>query len=195
MSDHVCQECGCQCSSCVDKSSLNLHLHREIELLHYRTGLQTQHIHQMEASMMVSEPKNGEVAYLRDELQALQSKYDRLIESHRKIQKVNQNLEEKVLKIVDQCETEKSTLNNEVTILSGKLLDAKVTLCDLEDENERLRNDCSLAVQLLQCKPSNFVSQKLESLPSDLKHRIRSHMTHDQLRQYEHRARRWATVA
>lgn len=29
---------------------------------------------------------------------------------------------------------------------------------------ERYRNDCNLAVHLLQCKPSNFVAQKLKAV-------------------------------
>lgn len=35
----------------------------------------------------------------------------------------------------------------------------------------------NLAIQMLQCKPSNFVSQKFESLPADLQQKVKVYMT------------------
>lgn len=34
----------------------------------------------------------------------------------------------------------------------------------------------NLAIQMLQCKPSNFVSQKFESLPVDLQQKVKLYM-------------------
>jgi len=42
---------------------------------------------------------------------------------------------------------------------------------------ERNRNDINLAIQLLQCKPSNFVSHKFESLPTDLQNKVKMYIS------------------
>ncbi len=39
-----------------------------------------------------------------------------------------------------------------------------VCVCDIMCFQERYRSDCSIAVQLLQCKPSNFVAHKLDTV-------------------------------
>lgn len=86
------------------------------------------------------------------------------MEGHRKLQKVNQGLEDKLLRIVDKFETEKSALTHDIADLTTKLVEARVSLTDLEEENELYKNDCNIAVQLLQCKPSNFVGHKLNTV-------------------------------
>jgi len=51
------------------------------------------------------------------------------------VQKVNQNLEDKLLKIVDKCETEKNSLTRDVTSLTQKLVEARGKIHRLQDEN------------------------------------------------------------
>lgn len=41
---------------------------------------------------------------------------------------------------------------------------------------EQYRNDCNVAVQLLQCKPSSFVASKYSALPNELQEKVRSHL-------------------
>ncbi|XP_022250443.1 uncharacterized protein LOC106466671 isoform X3 [Limulus polyphemus] len=143
------QECGCICDSCVNNNSL--HLHQEIEQLKCQLLEREYHIVQMDTSVInhAQQFPNGEWEALRQELLLWQEKYQRLHESHKKLQKVNQGLEDKLLKI------------------------------------DQYRNDCNTAVQLLQCKPSNFVSHKYSSIPLDLQERVKSHLSHRMKREIQ----------
>lgn len=89
---------------------------------------------------------------------------NRLLEGHRKLQKVNQGLEDKLLRIADKFETEKSALTRDVADLTNKLVDARVSIAELEEESDQYKNDCNIAVRLLQCKPSNFVAHKFNTV-------------------------------
>ncbi|XP_067007226.1 uncharacterized protein [Anabrus simplex] len=171
-----CKECGWSCQSCVDQN--NLHLHVEIENLKQRLLEREHHIATMETNFLAEAEKfpNGEYAALTEELLMWQDKYSRLYESYKRVQKVNQNLEDKLLKIVDKCETEKNSLLKEVSSLNQRLMDARGKGNRLQSENERYRNDVNLAIQLLQCKPTNFVSQKYDSLPADLQQKVLSYI-------------------
>lgn len=80
---------------------------------------------------------NGELAMLNDEKLLWQDKYTRLYESHRRILKVNQNLEDKLLRIVDKCETEKGAFAKDITTLSHRLADANNTIHRLTQDNVR----------------------------------------------------------
>lgn len=86
------------------------------------------------------------------------------MESYRKLQKVNQGLEDKLLRIADKFENEKIILTNSVNDLTGKLSNAESIAANLKTESEQYKNDCNLALRLLQCKPSQFVSHKLDSV-------------------------------
>lgn len=59
----------------------------------------------------------------------------RLFEAHKRVQKVNQGLEDKLLKIVDKCETEKNSLQQDVTLLTKRLMEQQSTISKLHDEN------------------------------------------------------------
>ncbi|KAL1124533.1 hypothetical protein AAG570_001159, partial [Ranatra chinensis] len=172
-----CQGCGCNCRICNDQSGL--HLHAEIENLKQRLIEKEDHILMMETNFLKEAEKypNGEMAAISEELSTWQEKYSRLYEAHKRVQKVNQNLEDKLLRIVDKCETEKNALTAEVSNLTRRLVDEKFNVSKLQEENERYRNDVNLAIQLLQCKPSNFVSQKYDSLPSDMQQKVRMYIS------------------
>lgn len=68
------------------------------------------------------------------------------------------------MRIADKFETEKTALTRDVADLTNKLVDARVSIADLEEESDQYRNDCNIAVQLLQCKPSNFVAHKFTTV-------------------------------
>ncbi|XP_022250440.1 tight junction-associated protein 1-like isoform X1 [Limulus polyphemus] len=179
------QECGCICDSCVNNNSL--HLHQEIEQLKCQLLEREYHIVQMDTSVInhAQQFPNGEWEALRQELLLWQEKYQRLHESHKKLQKVNQGLEDKLLKIVDKYETEKAALTRDLSDMTTKLVEARFTITELEEENDQYRNDCNTAVQLLQCKPSNFVSHKYSSIPLDLQERVKSHLSHRMKREIQ----------
>ncbi|KAK7580634.1 hypothetical protein V9T40_001263 [Parthenolecanium corni] len=168
------QSCGC------DQS--NLHLHVEIENLKQRLMERERHIVKMETNFLKEAEKfpNGEFAALTEELLTWQDKYSRLFEAHKRVQKVNQGLEDKLLKMVDRCETEKSSLQDDITKLTKKLIDQETNISKLSEENERYRTDLHTAIQLLQCKPSNFLPQKFDMLPPELQAKVRLYVASKQ---------------
>ncbi|XP_011494332.1 PREDICTED: uncharacterized protein LOC105359422 [Ceratosolen solmsi marchali] len=176
-----CKECGCTCKQCnkYEQMHNDMHLHVEIENLRQRLVERDNHIVTMETQFLNEAEKfpNGELASLKEEMIIWQDKYTRLYESHKRIQKVNQNLEDKLLKIVDKCETEKGAFTKDIATLSIKLADANYSIHQLTQDNEKYRRDIILATQLLQCKPSNFVGQKYESLPSEVQAKVRTYVT------------------
>ncbi|XP_068974491.1 GRIP and coiled-coil domain-containing protein [Bombus flavifrons] len=175
-----CKECGCKCVSCNqnDQQHGEMHLHVEIENLRQRLMEKDNHIVTMETQFLNEADKfpNGELASMKEELLIWQEKYSRLHEAHKRVQKVNQNLEDKLLRIVDKCETEKSAFTKDIATLSHRLADANYTIHRLTQDNEKYRNDVNLAIQLLQCKPSNFVGQKYDSLPSEVQAKVRTYI-------------------
>lgn len=168
----ACKECGWACQSCDNQGLLQLHV--EVENLKQQLIERENHIRNMETSFLSEAEKfpNGEAAALTEELLTWQDKYSRLYESYKRVQKVNQNLEDKLLRIVDKCETEKNELLKEVSSLTQRLIDARTKVNRLQGENDRYKSDVNLAIQLLQCKPTNFVPQKYDSLPADLQQKV-----------------------
>lgn len=178
-----CSHCGCSCDGkFLSASSHSLDLQQQIEELSSQLLRSKAHI-----SNMQHEYDNGlqtvnyELLKLREEFVKLRDRYERLMESHKRMQKINDNLENKLLNIVNSRESEKTELQKEIASLTSKIVDAKSLICDLEEENERYRNDCNWAVQLLQCKPSSFVAHKLNALPVGLQERVKSHLTSEQI--------------
>uniref|UniRef100_A0A3B5L1D4 Tight junction-associated protein 1 domain-containing protein n=1 Tax=Xiphophorus couchianus TaxID=32473 RepID=A0A3B5L1D4_9TELE len=75
-----------------------------------------------------------------------------------------------------KVERDKKTMDQEIVELTNKLLDAKNTIDRLEELNERYRQDCNLAVQLLKCNKSHFRNHKFADLPSELQEMLNKHM-------------------
>ncbi|XP_076623093.1 uncharacterized protein LOC143342763 isoform X1 [Colletes latitarsis] len=175
-----CKECGCKCANCTrnNQQHNDMHLHVEIENLRQHLMERDNHIATMETQFLNEADKfpNGELASMKEELLIWQEKYSRLHDAHKRIQKVNQNLEDKLLRIVDKCETEKSAFTKDIATLSHRLADANYTIHRLTQDNENYRNDVNLAIQLLHCKPSNFVGQKYDSLPTEVQAKVRTYV-------------------
>lgn len=137
-SNHQCADCGGVCHISFDNSSL--HLHQEIENLKQKLQEKENHIVEMETNFLTEIDKHphGEYAAMAEELATWQDKYSRLYEAHKRIQKVNQSLEDKLLKIVDKCETEKTNMFQEVNDMRRRLLEASATIHSLKHENVRI---------------------------------------------------------
>ncbi|MFT7805935.1 tight junction-associated protein 1-like [Arapaima gigas] len=75
-----------------------------------------------------------------------------------------------------KVERDKKTMDQEIVELTNKLLDAKNTIDRLEELNERYRQDCNLAVQLLKCNKSHFRNHKFADLPYELQDMVNKHM-------------------
>ena len=103
----------------------------------------------------------------------LQAKYDRLVDAHKKLQRTNMCLEEKLLKIVDKFEGEKNIINRDLSTQTQKVVEAKLTIQQLHKQNTELKSDLHVALNILQMKPSSFVSQRVDSLPEDLQVRVK----------------------
>ncbi|XP_073417482.1 tight junction-associated protein 1 isoform X2 [Dendrobates tinctorius] len=117
-----------------------------------------------------------EVSRNREELEKIKDKFRRLQNSYTASQRTNQDLEEKLHTLIKKAEMDRKTLDWEIVELTNKLLDAKTTINKLEELNERYRQDCNLAVQLLKCNKSHFRNHKFADLPYKLQDMVSKHL-------------------
>uniref|UniRef100_A0A4W3KBD0 Tight junction associated protein 1 (peripheral) n=1 Tax=Callorhinchus milii TaxID=7868 RepID=A0A4W3KBD0_CALMI len=127
-----------------------------------------------------------ELNHAREEMDKLRDKFRRLQNSYTASQRTNQDLEDKLhalasisqswIYAIKKAEMDKKTLDWEIVELTNKLLDAKTTIDRLEELNERYRQDCNLAVQLLKCNKSHFRNHKFSDLPYVLQEMVNKHM-------------------
>ncbi|KAF5897385.1 tight junction-associated protein 1, partial [Clarias magur] len=120
--------------------------------------------HKMEAMEAEFESRRHymqtEMGRTRDDLEKMKDKFRRLQNSYTASQRANQDLEEKLHALLRKVERDKKTMDQEIVELTNKLVDAKNTIDKLEELNERYRQDCNLAVQLLKCNKSHFRNHK-----------------------------------
>ncbi|XP_060896831.1 tight junction-associated protein 1 isoform X2 [Labrus mixtus] len=119
---------------------------------------------------------DAELSRTRDDLDKMRDKFRRLQNSYTASQRANQDLEEKLHALLRKVERDKKTMDQEIVELTNKLLDAKNTIDRLEELNERYRQDCNLAVQLLKCNKSHFRNHKFADLPYELQDMLNKHM-------------------
>ncbi|KFP61801.1 Tight junction-associated protein 1 [Cariama cristata] len=127
-----------------------------------------------------------ELGQNREELEKFKDKFRRLQNSYTASQRTNQDLEEKLHALaslsqswifaIKKAEMDRKTLDWEIVELTNKLLDAKTTINKLEELNERYRQDCNLAVQLLKCNKSHFRNHKFADLPCELQDMVNKHL-------------------
>ncbi|NWI05600.1 TJAP1 protein, partial [Tichodroma muraria] len=127
-----------------------------------------------------------ELGQNREELEKFKDKFRRLQNSYTASQRANQDLEEKLHALaslsqswifaIKKAEMDRKTLDWEIVELTNKLLDAKTTINKLEELNERYRQDCNLAVQLLKCNKSHFRNHKFADLPYELQDMVNKHL-------------------
>ncbi|CAK1582714.1 unnamed protein product [Parnassius mnemosyne] len=156
-----CQECN--------NGADEAQLHAEVENLRQHIAEKDAHIVGLEAEFVKCTTRADN---LEEQVDTWREKYERLYDSHKRVQKLNQVLEDKLLQMVDKMKSEKSQLTKDIATLSVRLAESKHNYSMLQKENERYKNDMNLAIQLLQCKPDNFVSQKLDNLPIDTQARV-----------------------
>ncbi|KAJ8720287.1 hypothetical protein PYW07_012330 [Mythimna separata] len=156
------------CKEC-DGDAAGLQVHAEVEHLRQHLEERDAHIVALEGEFIKSTTRANE---LEEQVSTWREKYERLYDSHIRVQKLNQVLEDKLLQMVDKMKGEKSQLTKDIATLSVRLAESKHNYYMLQKENERYKNDMNLAIQLLQCKPDNFVSQKLDNLPVDTQARV-----------------------
>jgi hypothetical protein len=79
----------------------------------------------------------------------------RLYEAHKKLQKVNQSLEDKLLKVVDKFETEKNTLSRDLSSVSRSLAEERAKNSRLQTEN--VSDFCLFPSYINYCLIYNFL--------------------------------------
>ena len=139
----------------------------------------------------LSTPDSQELAsspFSHDEAAVIEwrSKYDRLYESYRRLQKTNAGLEDKLLRVVDKFEGEKNQMARDLAAQTQKLVEAKLTIQRLSDQNRELQSDLNLSINLLRNKPNSFVSPKIDGLPSDVKSRVKNYIDGDHVKPRKH---------
>ncbi|KAM4591754.1 tight junction-associated protein 1 isoform 2-T2 [Odontesthes bonariensis] len=152
-------------------------LQQQNEDLQRRLSLSTHKMEAMEVEFDGSRHyMEAELSRTRDDLDKMRDKFRRLQNSYTASQRANQDLEEKLHALLRKVERDKKTMDQEIVELTNKLLDAKNTIDHLEELNERYRQDCNLAVQLLKCNKSHFRNHKFADLPSELQDMLNKHM-------------------
>ncbi|XP_015235480.1 PREDICTED: brain-enriched guanylate kinase-associated protein isoform X1 [Cyprinodon variegatus] len=133
--------------------------------------------------------------YLETELRRAQEELEKFTEKLRRIQsgysalqRINQDLEDKICRTSQHHEDEKRALSREIIVLNNHLMEAKITINKLREDNDLYRKDCNLAAHLLHCSKSHYRAHKLSELPLDFQERINSYME-------KHSRGRGATIA
>ncbi|XP_056284837.1 brain-enriched guanylate kinase-associated protein isoform X2 [Pseudoliparis swirei] len=116
-----------------------------------------------------------ELRRAQEELDKFTDKLRRIQSSYTALQRINQDLEEKIQRNTQHHDDEKRALSREIIVLNNHLLEAKLTIEKLQEDNDMYRKDCNLAAQLLQCNKSLYRAQ-LSELPADFQERLTMHL-------------------
>lgn len=111
--------------------SCNVHLHAEVELLKKALSDKQMELNAVRAVCYQESERQGE---LEDVVLAWQDKFERLYESHKKVQKINQNLEDKLLKLVDRNTSERAQFTSDCATLNIRLSQANYNISSLQRE-------------------------------------------------------------
>uniref|UniRef100_A0AAZ1XA47 Uncharacterized protein n=1 Tax=Oreochromis aureus TaxID=47969 RepID=A0AAZ1XA47_OREAU len=117
-----------------------------------------------------------ELRRAQEELEKFTEKLRRIQSSYAALQRINQDLEDKMHRASQHHEEEKRALSREIIVLNNHLMEAKITINKLREDNDLYRKDCNLAAQLLQCSKSHYRAHKMSELPLDFQERISSLM-------------------
>ncbi|XP_053737429.1 brain-enriched guanylate kinase-associated protein isoform X1 [Synchiropus splendidus] len=116
-----------------------------------------------------------ELRRAQEELDKFTDKLRRIQSSYSALQRINQDLEEKIHRDLQHHDDEKRALSREIIVLNNHLMEAKLTIEKLQEDNDLYRKDCNLAAQLLQCNKSLYRAQ-LSELPDDFLDRLTMHL-------------------
>nr|XP_023684162.1 brain-enriched guanylate kinase-associated protein isoform X1 [Paramormyrops kingsleyae]XP_023684163.1 brain-enriched guanylate kinase-associated protein isoform X1 [Paramormyrops kingsleyae] len=117
-----------------------------------------------------------ELRRAQEELEKFTDKLRRIQSSYAALQRINQDLEDKIHQSSKHHEEEKRALSREIIVLNNHLMEAKITIEKLREDNDLYRKDCNLAAQLLRCSNSHYRAHKLSELPSEFQERVSMHM-------------------
>ena len=81
---------------------------------------------------------------------------------------------DKLLRIVEKYEGEKNNMRMDLASQTQKLVESKLMIQQLHDQNTELHSDLQLSINLLRNRPTSFMSQRLDTLPPDIQQRVRT---------------------
>lgn len=90
-------------------------------------------------------------------IHSLQEQYDLLLASHHRLIKLNHELEDRLLSTLETVNSETLRLSKELESATNRLRSCEKELSAVTAERDRLKEDCSTAVSLLQANPDHFV--------------------------------------
>uniref|UniRef100_A0A673N490 Brain-enriched guanylate kinase-associated protein-like n=1 Tax=Sinocyclocheilus rhinocerous TaxID=307959 RepID=A0A673N490_9TELE len=147
------------------------------EDLRRRLGCTTHKLQQLQSEFeSMRQYLETELRRAQDQLDKFTEKLRRIQSSYAALQRINQDMEEKIHRMTQRHEEEKRCLSREIVTLKNHLMEDKITIQKLREDNDLYRKDCNLAAQLLQCGKSPYRAHKLSELPADLQERVSSHM-------------------
>ncbi|XP_056332398.1 brain-enriched guanylate kinase-associated protein [Danio aesculapii] len=159
------------------RSSASVSAQEQKEDLRRRLCCSTQKLQQLQREFESTRVYlEAELRRAQDQLDTFTEKLRRIQSSYAALQRINQDMEEKIHRMTQRYEDEKRSLNGEILTLNSRLMEAKITIQKLREDNDLYRKDCNLAAQLLQCGKSPYRAHKLSELPADLQKRVSSHM-------------------
>ena len=108
-----------------------MHFHAEIGFLKKALVDKQAELSAMRSAVFAETDRRGEI---EDVVLAWQDKFERLYESHKKVQKINQTLEDKLLKLVDRNSGERAQLTSDCATLNIRLTQANYNISSLQRE-------------------------------------------------------------
>ncbi|XP_016382666.1 brain-enriched guanylate kinase-associated protein-like [Sinocyclocheilus rhinocerous] len=152
-------------------------LQEQKEDLRRRLGCTTHKLQQLQSEFeSTRQYLETELRRAQDQLDKLTEKLRRIQSSYTALQRINQDTEEKIHRMTQRHEEEKRSLSREIVTLKNHLMEDKISIQKLREDNDLYRKDCNLAAQLIQCEKSPYRAHKLSELPADLQERVSSHM-------------------
>ncbi|XP_005877954.1 PREDICTED: brain-enriched guanylate kinase-associated protein [Myotis brandtii] len=117
-----------------------------------------------------------ELRRAQEELEKVTLKLRRIQSNYMSLQRINRELEQKLYRMGKHYDEEKRALSHEIVALNNHLLEAKMTIDKLNEDNELYRKDCNLAAQLLQCSQTYGRVHKVSELPAEFQERLSLHL-------------------
>ncbi|XP_060939387.1 brain-enriched guanylate kinase-associated protein-like [Limanda limanda] len=164
-----------QRNGCKHQKRSSLHDHKDD--LRKRLSFTTHKLEMVESEFdSTRQYLETELRRAQEELEKFTEKLRRIQSSYAALQRINQDLEDKMHGTSQHHEEEKRSLSREIIVLNNHLMEAKLTINKLREDNDLYRKDCNLAAQLLHCSKSHYRAHKMSELPVDFQERISSHM-------------------
>uniref|UniRef100_A0A1I8H3A7 Protein lap1 n=1 Tax=Macrostomum lignano TaxID=282301 RepID=A0A1I8H3A7_9PLAT len=138
-----------------------LDYHHQIEELQRRLRDQRQCLSRLESDLASErDSRRSDSERQTEDLARLRDRYDRLLESHKRLSRVNAGLEEKLLDLAGKFDAEQRTLLDKLASSETKLAEAEQTVERLKIDRERCKTECEIAVRMLRARPDAYLTDE-----------------------------------